>query len=523
MTCIPNVIGRIYEIYCKNGKEGSSSITWKLICSLAVWVEAVPYYKNYPNNDFALNIFYMNFFSILLIGTLAVSSNLFWPFRFSSPTSVSGNGEKKAVVVVAANDDNDDDNNKNDDKKEDEKKNENKFKPWGIFKKLMQDVTAPVLKKVEVKAATENNATVEWKTNEKTTGQVNFGTSTAYGAQTSLDSKLSKSHKAQLKSLAANTTYHFQVVAKDKAGNETKSSDMVLTTKATVAVDVTVPSIFNIAVTGETQNSAVVRWTTSERATNQVQFGTTANYGSSTALDSELRTNHEVKLSGLSANTTYHFKVESKDATGNMAASGDLTLTTRVAGDTTPPIISNVNISEATDHSATIQWTTNEPTTAQVNYGTTVSYGSSSSLNRSLSTSHEVTLNGLSANTTYHFKVESKDASDNVSTSADATVITAVDTTEPIISNIEVTSLTKTSAIVQWSSNEPTSSKLSYHAGTTFNASNALAVSSSAITTAHAVFVVGLQADATYSFVIESKDASGNVATNAQQTLTTRR
>jgi hypothetical protein len=43
-------------------------------------------------------------------------------------------------------------------------------------------------------------------------------------------------------------------------------------------------------------------------------------------------TNHSVTLSGLTANTTYHYRVRSKDAAGNQAASGDLTFTTAASG-----------------------------------------------------------------------------------------------------------------------------------------------------------------------------------------------
>jgi hypothetical protein len=64
-------------------------------------------------------------------------------------------------------------------------------------------------------------------------------------------------------------------------------------------------------------------------------------------------------------------------------------------------------------------WTTDEPSTSQVEYGTTSQYGSSSTVNSSLVTSHSVVLSGLQPSTTYHYAVTSQDAQGNVNTSGD--------------------------------------------------------------------------------------------------------
>lgn len=96
------------------------------------------------------------------------------------------------------------------------------------------------------------------------------------------------------------------------------------------------------------------------------------------------------------------------------------------SGITNPPIISNVQASAVTSSGATLTWTTDENSDSQVNYGTTSGYGSSSNLNSTLTTTHTVTLSGLSANTVYHYQVRSSDASGNVALSADNTFTTQV-------------------------------------------------------------------------------------------------
>lgn len=75
---------------------------------------------------------------------------------------------------------------------------------------------------------------------------------------------------------------------------------------------------------------------------------------------------------------------------------------------------------------ATISWNTDSIGDSQVFYGTTVSYGLSSTLNSSLVTFHSITLSGLTPGTLYHFKVASKDALGNGVLQADYTFTTGV-------------------------------------------------------------------------------------------------
>jgi len=96
--------------------------------------------------------------------------------------------------------------------------------------------------------------------------------------------------------------------------------------------------------------------------------------------------------------------------------------------DTTPPVISSVASSSITSSSAVIAWTTNEAADSQVEYGTTTSYGTSTTLNTALITSHTVNLTGLAASTTYHYRVKSKDAVGNLATGTDNVFITQTPT-----------------------------------------------------------------------------------------------
>jgi glucose/arabinose dehydrogenase len=91
----------------------------------------------------------------------------------------------------------------------------------------------------------------------------------------------------------------------------------------------------------------------------------------------------------------------------------------------TPPVISDVNVTNITRTRATINWTTDEPATSQVEYGTTSSYGSTTTLNTTLVTTHSQRIRNLRRNTLYHFRVLSRDAAGSLATSGDVTFQTS--------------------------------------------------------------------------------------------------
>ncbi|MEK7452989.1 MAG: fibronectin type III domain-containing protein [Patescibacteria group bacterium] len=101
--------------------------------------------------------------------------------------------------------------------------------------------------------------------------------------------------------------------------------------------------------------------------------------------------------------------------------------------DITPPIISLVSSGIPTSNTATITWTTDEPATSQVEYGTDPglvgSYLTTADLN--LVTPHSVVLSNLNSGTTYYYRVKSKDEGGLLTTSAPIQNFTTVAVTQP--------------------------------------------------------------------------------------------
>lgn len=101
--------------------------------------------------------------------------------------------------------------------------------------------------------------------------------------------------------------------------------------------------------------------------------------------------------------------------------------------DSTPPVISGIGASAVTAAGAVITWTTSEPATSVVEFGTTTSYGQTAS-SASIVNTHVVTLSGLQGNTTYNYRVRSADTAGNTATSGNFTFQTGTpDTTLPAV------------------------------------------------------------------------------------------
>lgn len=192
----------------------------------------------------------------------------------------------------------------------------------------------------------------------------------------------------------------------------------------TTTPDTTAPVISDLRVRDIDHNSADIRWMTNEPANAKIYYGTSSplNLGTaSTESRSAFTTPHDVEIDDLQASTTYYVIVVSKDSAGNTATSSEISFTTTGAPDTAKPVISSITTQNVGSTTATINWVTNENSNSKVYYGTSspLNLGSAStSSNSSLVTNHSLNLSGLSASTTYHFVVESKDAANNTATSS---------------------------------------------------------------------------------------------------------
>lgn len=93
------------------------------------------------------------------------------------------------------------------------------------------DFTPPYILDIEIKNITRYSAEISWRTNEETISQVNFGTTPDYG-KIIIKKDFRKNHLVRLTDLSSDTEYHFEIIAKDRAGNRTSSGDYSFRTLA---------------------------------------------------------------------------------------------------------------------------------------------------------------------------------------------------------------------------------------------------------------------------------------------------
>jgi hypothetical protein len=176
--------------------------------------------------------------------------------------------------------------------------------------------------------------------------------------------------------------------------------------------------------------------------------------------------------------------------------------------DTMPPSIRSVQISGISQSIAVVRWSTDEPSSGVVEYGTGAGYGSNLT-DPAFTTEHSLTLTGLAAATEYHVRVSGKDIFGNgpaYSKDVAFRTIKAADRKAPVVSNVKVEGVTDKTALISWDTDEPADSLVEY--GTDRAPDRRAANATFAMR--HTVILTGLLPGTQYYFRAGSVDPSGN-------------
>jgi uncharacterized lipoprotein YddW (UPF0748 family) len=95
--------------------------------------------------------------------------------------------------------------------------------------------------------------------------------------------------------------------------------------------DNTPPAISSVGASNLTDIAVIIRWGTDDNATSTVDYGLTTSY-SGTVSNATLKTSHALNLAGLTPNTTYNYRVRSRNTAGLQTTSGNFTFKTNPAG-----------------------------------------------------------------------------------------------------------------------------------------------------------------------------------------------
>ncbi|TSC62576.1 MAG: hypothetical protein G01um101448_27 [Parcubacteria group bacterium Gr01-1014_48] len=340
-------------------------------------------------------------------------------------------------------------------------------------------------------------------------------------------------------SLTSGTGYYFVLKTADESSNTSTISNIAGATTTAVSTDTSSPIISSVGASNITSIGVTISWTTNEIADAEVEFGSTASYGQSTT-ETSLLTSHTINLSNLSPGVTYHYRVRSRDASGNLATTGDSTFTLNTvsvsgtapaggASDTSGPIISDI-IASSTYRTVIITWKTQESATARVELGKTSSYGTTTKETQFYANEHSLYIENLEPETEYHFRVISADLLNNSTMSPDQKFKTAKAPEAlppplppapppPLITEISVVSVRPTSARITWKTDLLSSSQIFF--GTKPKEYTIISREFSSLVQEHDRTLADLLPGTTYYFQIVVKNERGIESRSEEGTFTT--
>ncbi len=258
------------------------------------------------------------------------------------------------------------------------------------------------------------------------------------------------------------------------------------------------------------------------------QYGTTTGYGFTTAPHTKTGNRSQsvsANISGLTASTTYHFRIVATNSAGTRYGS-DRTFTTLSA--IGPPVVRSNPATFVASFSARLNGSVDPhglATTVYFQYGTTISYGlttapHSHSGNAYLNISANIS--SLSANTVYHFRIV---ATNSVGTryGSDRTFTTLSATGPPVVTTNPATNVATSSATLNGSLDpHGLTTSVSFQYGTTTSYGHTTAMQTQTGNTFRNITanIIGLSAHATYHFRIMATN-SGGTRFGGDRTFTT--
>ncbi len=387
---------------------------------------------------------------------------------------------------------------------------------------------APAITKGPSIEAKSTSATLVWTTDRAGTSLVQCGPTTSYGISAGqLDA--GTEHEVTVKGLTPGATYHCRVQTTDvpelvdySTTDKGFSPDVVFKT-------LDAPGLTDITVSDIGLSSAIVSWKSNVVASSRVVYGTSLSYGGEeTDLSNSQVTNHTIRLKGLTHSTTYHVRIKSTDAEGNLLQSDDYAFDTLKMPTASKIIFQPVpNQPTAT---MDVTWETNVTTTSVVFYRPESESVFTETAKAALDTKHAVRISALQDDTPYVLTVGGRDGFGNAVAADTQRFHTATDSRPPIISNVTIETQVqgnaeeaKAQVIVSWNTDEPGSSQVEYGPGLSADSYPNQTVEDGTLTNSHVVVISELKPAQTYHLRVKTHDRAGNASVSGDNVVITGR
>jgi len=324
--------------------------------------------------------------------------------------------------------------------------------------------------------------------------------------------------------LSASTSYSYRVRAKDAAGNASGYSN-TSSASTQAGADTTPPTApSSLVATASSGTQIGLAWTAStdgvgvtgyriERCTGSgcssfAQVGATA--GSTTFSDS-----------GLTASTSYSYRVRATDVAGNLSNfSNTSSATTQAGSDTTPPTAPSSLVATASSSTQIgLTWTASTDNVGVTGYRIERCTGASCTSFAQIGTTTGATTfsnSGLTASTSYTYRVRATDAAGNLSNysnTAPSITLSGPDTTLPTApSSLVVTASSSTQIGLRWTASTDNVGVTGYRIERCTGASCTSFTQIGTTTGATTFSSSGLTASTSYTYRVRATDAAGNLS-----------
>ncbi|WP_299524207.1 GEVED domain-containing protein [uncultured Lutibacter sp.] len=362
------------------------------------------------------------------------------------------------------------------------------------------DTQAPTAATLTSSNITETTVDLSWSGSTDNIGVTGYD---IYKDNTLLTSITGNSYQAT--GLTDATTYNFKVKAKDASGNISTDSNIVSVTTLT-APDTQAPTAATLTHSNITETSVDLAWSGS---TDNIGVTGYDIYKDNVLLTSVTGTSYQVI--GLTNGTVYNFKVNAKDAAGNISTdSNTVSITTVTSPDTqapTAPVLTSNNITETT---VDLVWSSSTDNVGVTGYDV---YKNNVLLTSVTGTSYQAT--GLTSGSSYNFNVKAKDAAGNISANSNTETITTVtpDTQAPSSPIVTTSNITQTTVNLSWNASTDNVGVTGYDVY-----KNNVLLTSVTGTSYQATL---LTAATSYNFNVRAKDAAGNISNSNTVTIST--